>query len=72
MAQPICVITGVGPGTGTALARRFANGGYRVALLARNAKRLGDLSQVLPGSRPYPCDVSDPSQSTATLARRRS
>jgi NAD(P)-dependent dehydrogenase (short-subunit alcohol dehydrogenase family) len=66
MAQPICVITGVGPGTGTALARRFANGGYRVALLARNAKRLGDLSQALPGSRPYPCDVSDPSQVEAT------
>jgi NAD(P)-dependent dehydrogenase (short-subunit alcohol dehydrogenase family) len=66
MAQPICVITGVGPGTGTALARRFANGGYRVALLARNAKRLGDLSQALAGSRPYPCDVSDPSQVEAT------
>ena len=66
MAQPICVITGVGPGSGTALARRFANGGYRVALLARNAKRLGDLSQALPGSRPYPCDVSDPSQVEAT------
>jgi len=66
MAQPICVITGVGPGTGTALARRFANGGYRVAMLARNAKRLGDLSQALPGSSPYPCDVSDPSQVEAT------
>ncbi len=62
MAQPICVVTGVGPGTGTALARRFTSGGYRVALLARNAKRLDDLSQALPGSRPYPCDVSDPSQ----------
>ena len=39
MAQPICVVTGVGPGTGTALARRFANGGYRVAMLARSAQR---------------------------------
>jgi NAD(P)-dependent dehydrogenase (short-subunit alcohol dehydrogenase family) len=66
MAQPICVITGVGPGTGTALARRFANGGYRVAMLARNAQRLGELSQVLPGSRAYPCDVSDPSQVEAS------
>ena len=66
MTQPICVVTGVGPGTGTALARRFANGGYRVALLARNAQRLDELSQALPGSRPYPCDVSDPSQVEAT------
>src|SRR5512134_621524 len=66
MAQPICVITGVGPGTGTALTRRFANGGYRVAMLARNAQRLGELSQALPGSRAYPCDVSDPGQVEAT------
>ena len=62
MNQPICVVTGVGPGTGTAFARRFANGGYQVALLARNEQRLGELSKELPGSRPYPCDVSDPSQ----------
>ena len=67
MTQPICVVTGVGPGTGTALARRFANGGYQVALLARNAQRLAELSQALPGSRPYPCDVSDPSQVEATV-----
>ena len=67
MTQPICVVTGVGPGTGTALARRFANGGYQVAMLARSAQRLGELSQGLPGSRPYPCDVSDPSQVEATV-----
>jgi NAD(P)-dependent dehydrogenase (short-subunit alcohol dehydrogenase family) len=67
MTQPICVVTGVGPGTGTALARRFANGGYQVAMLARSAQRLGELSQALPGSRPYPCDVSDPSQVEATV-----
>jgi short-subunit dehydrogenase len=62
MNQPVCVVTGVGPGTGTALARRFANGGYRVALLARNAQRLGELSKDLPGAHPYPCDVADPGQ----------
>jgi short-subunit dehydrogenase len=62
MSQPICVVTGVGPGTGTALARRFAKGGYRVALLARNEERLSELSNQLPGAHPYPCDVSDPAQ----------
>ncbi len=66
MTQPICVVTGVGPGTGTALARRFAEGGYQVAILARNTQRLRELSQTLPGSRPYTCDVSDPSQVEAT------
>jgi len=62
MAEPVCVITGVGPGTGSALARRFAKGGYRVALLARDEKRLAALEQELPGARAYPCDVSDPAQ----------
>ena len=34
MTAPVCLISGVGPGTGSALARRFAEGGYRLALLA--------------------------------------
>lgn len=62
MEAPICVISGVGPGTGTALARRFASGGYRVAMLARNQKRLVDLEQKLPGAKSYACDVSEPEQ----------
>ena len=40
MTAPVCLISGVGPGTGSALARRFAEGGYRVALLARSEERL--------------------------------
>lgn len=68
MTQPVCVITGVGPGTGTALARRFVGGGYKVALLARNTDRLAALAGELPGSHPYPCDVSDPKQIEATAA----
>lgn len=62
MTEPICVISGVGPGTGSALARRFAAGGYRVALLARNEERLAALVREVDGSRAYPCDVSDPQQ----------
>ena len=62
MAEPVCVVTGVGPGTGSALARRFTEGGYRVALLARDGKRLAGLEQKLLGAKAYPCDVSDPTQ----------
>jgi short-subunit dehydrogenase len=62
MTAPVCVISGVGPGTGTALARRFAAGGYGVAMLARNQQRLADLAQALPGARAYACDVSEPEQ----------
>jgi len=56
----VCLITGVGPGTGTALARRFASGGYRVALLARTRERLAELEGELHGSRAFACDVGDP------------
>jgi NAD(P)-dependent dehydrogenase (short-subunit alcohol dehydrogenase family) len=66
MAQPICVISGVGPGTGSALARRFAAGGYRVAMLARNEKRLAALEQELAGAKGYVCDVADPAQVETT------
>ena len=69
MAQPICVVTGVGPGTGSALARRFAAGGYRVAMIARDAERLARLEREIPGSKPYACDVSDATQVEATAGR---
>ncbi|MHA6641056.1 hypothetical protein [Mesorhizobium sp. A623] len=34
-AKPLALVTGVGPGTGSAIARCFAEGGCRVATLAR-------------------------------------
>ena len=68
MSEKICVITGVGPGTGAALTRRFAAGGYRVAMLARNAERLAKLETEIAGAKAYPCDVSDPTQVDAAAA----
>jgi NAD(P)-dependent dehydrogenase (short-subunit alcohol dehydrogenase family) len=59
VSEKVCVISGVGPGTGASLTRRFAAGGYRVAMLARNAKRLGELETEVAGAKAYPCDVSD-------------
>jgi NADP-dependent 3-hydroxy acid dehydrogenase YdfG len=59
MTDKICVITGVGPGTGASLARRFAAGGYKVAMLARNAMRLVALESEIPGTRAFVCDVSN-------------
>ena len=56
---PVCLVTGVGPGTGAAVVRRFAAGGYRVAMLARSADRLAALEAELPGSRAFTCDVGD-------------
>src|SRR5882724_11380903 len=68
MTAPVCLISGVGPGTGSALARRFAEGGYRVALLARNAERLAALEKELSGAKAYRCDVSDPAQIEAVAS----
>lgn len=58
MAGSVCVVTGVGPGTGAALARRFAAEGYRVAMLARSAERLEALEREIPGTRGFVADVS--------------
>ena len=58
MDPKVCLITGVGPGTGSALVRRFSEG-YRVAMLARNEKRLAALAEKVPDARSFPCDVSD-------------
>src|SRR5512134_444320 len=69
MPKRVCVVTGVGPGTGSALARRFAAGGYQVALLARTESRLRELAAELPGACAYPCDVADEAQILETLAR---
>ena len=40
--QPVCLITGVGPegGTGAEITRRFSEGGYCVAMIARSKTNL--------------------------------
>ena len=38
------LLVGAGPGLGLAVARRFAEGGYRVTLVARSADGLGRLA----------------------------
>ena len=58
MSKPVCLVTGVGPGTGSAIVRRFA-GDYEVAMLARDQGRLDALRGETPSTHSYPCDVSD-------------
>ena len=41
--KPIAVVTGVGPGTGSAIVRRFVAGGFRVIALARSPEDLDTL-----------------------------
>ena len=69
MAEPVCLITGVGPGTGAALSRRFARGGYRVAMLARDRERLTRLETEIADARGYVCDVTDEAAINDTVAQ---
>jgi NAD(P)-dependent dehydrogenase (short-subunit alcohol dehydrogenase family) len=69
MPKPVCLVTGVGPakGTGGEIARRFAEGGYQVAMLARNAENLVEIEAQVPGSTAFPCDVGDLDALVATI-----
>lgn len=69
MSKPVCAVVGVGPGNGSAIARRFAAQGYAVALLARHGDRLADLERELDGARAYSCDATDAGQVKETFAR---
>ena len=68
-AKPLAFVTGVGPGTGAAISRRFAQDGYRVAMLARNADRLAALEKEIPDSIAVSCDVSDAAALERAIAR---
>jgi NADP-dependent 3-hydroxy acid dehydrogenase YdfG len=68
MTRPVALITGVGDGTGAALARRFAAGGYAVAMLARNRDRLRSLEQEIDHAKAYVSDLADLDGLLATVA----
>lgn len=59
-AQKSCVVVGVGPGNGESLVRRFAEGGYRVAALARDVDRVERLVGDIDGVHAYANDATDP------------
>jgi NAD(P)-dependent dehydrogenase (short-subunit alcohol dehydrogenase family) len=49
MERRLAIVAGVGPGMGLAIARRFARGGFDVALIARDAGRLAAAAAELEG-----------------------
>ena len=59
MPKRVAAITGGASGIGEATARKFAAGGFAVAILDRNAEAGGKVAASLPGSRFYSCDVTD-------------
>lgn len=65
LPSPVAVIVGASSGIGAALARRLADEGYHVALLARREDALNEVAQAIRDlhgaetARVYPHDVTD-------------
>ena len=57
MADKVAVIVGVGSGLSAALARRFAEEGFRIALAARDSAKLAGLAAKT-GAKTYRCDAA--------------
>jgi len=66
MGDKVCLVTGVGWGTGAAVVRRFA-GDYQVAMLARNGERLERIAADTANAHAFPCDVADGDALRATV-----
>jgi short-subunit dehydrogenase len=66
------LLVGAGPGLGLEVARRFADGGYRVTLVARSTDGLGHLADSLADSRAQidtiAADASDPTSLGSRMA----
>ncbi|MGY3465555.1 NAD(P)-dependent dehydrogenase (short-subunit alcohol dehydrogenase family) [Bradyrhizobium sp. LM6.11] len=66
--KPIAIVTGVGPGTGAAIVKRFSAGGFRIIALARSAELTNRLAQELPDVHAVTCDVSEEAQVRTAVA----
>jgi NAD(P)-dependent dehydrogenase (short-subunit alcohol dehydrogenase family) len=70
-ARPLAIVAGAGPGMRQAIARRFARGGFDIALVARDAARLAAATAELEalGARAsaHAADLSDPRAAEAAI-----
>lgn len=63
-----CLVAGVGPKLGLALARRFAEGGFAVAMAARDGDKLSGYAAEAPDRLfPHPTDLSNPDEARALV-----
>jgi NAD(P)-dependent dehydrogenase (short-subunit alcohol dehydrogenase family) len=75
MLNRVALITGVGPGLGAALGRRFAREDFQVGLVARSSDFIQGLAKEISASGPRAisvvADVSRPVEATAAVQRVR-
>ena len=67
MSKKVALVTGVGPGTGSSIARRFSDGGYKVAMIARDKERLKSLEDELEDSKGYSCELRNQEYLNSTI-----
>jgi NAD(P)-dependent dehydrogenase (short-subunit alcohol dehydrogenase family) len=67
--RKVAVVAGVGPGNGSALAKRFADAGHAVAMLARTRNSLDPLEKEIAGARAFECDVGSAESVTRAFSR---
>lgn len=68
----VALVTGVAPGLGGELARRFAREGFRVGLIARSPELIDELAREIgAGALAVTADVGEPDQITAAIKRIR-
>ncbi|KAK9857229.1 hypothetical protein WJX84_010916 [Apatococcus fuscideae] len=73
--QHVAVVVGVGPGTGAAVARRFAREGFKTALLSRKLENLTpiehEIQQAGGKAISVPCDCGKPDEIAAAITKIR-
>ena len=67
MSKKVALVTGVGPGTGSSIARRFSDGGYKLAMIARDKERLKSLEDELEDSKGYSCELRNQEYLNSTI-----
>ena len=76
MADKVAAVLGVGPGLGAAVARRFARGGFAVALMARREESVAGVREEIESgdgtALAIPTDATDPASVAAAFDRVRS
>ena len=65
--QKHCIVIGVGPGTGLATVKHFAENGYFVSMIARHAGRLTTWESEIPNTKGYQGDIAETEAYCATL-----
>ena len=69
MSNKVCAVLGAGPGNGAAIASKFADKGYVIALCARNEERLKDIASGIASARIYTYDVRDVGRADAVFTQ---